>query len=131
MHVWVGGCAALVKALPCHAMSFPFPSPSFLSQSLSFPNYLTAPAPREVMAVMWETAWRRPSTESVFISGLAIVGTLRTRTAHSSSAYRAPRPAQCTVHSACTRVCVVSGFEESGGWGGVSEVVELDTCVWK
>ena len=44
---------------------------------------------------MWEMAWRRPSTDSVFISGLAMVGTLRTRTAHSSSAYSAPRP-DCT-----------------------------------
>lgn len=55
-------------------------------------TYLTAPAPREVMAVMCETAWRRPRIDSVFISGLAMVGTLRTRTAHSSNAYRAPRP---------------------------------------
>ena len=61
---------------------------------VAFPHltYLTAPAPREVMAVMCETAWRRPRVESVFISGFAMVGTLRTRTAHSSSAYRAPRP---------------------------------------
>jgi hypothetical protein len=39
-------------------------------------GYLTAPAPREVMAVMWETAWRKPRMERVFLSGAAMTGAL-------------------------------------------------------